>query len=394
MSKKGQQPRDKFGKFAKANPPPSSLATPPVPRKSSRPAQPSSSFVDELSSPDLSGISELPGSFPSSAAASPVRPSSPPLVSSSHQPAPTQTTFPRLPASPQLTPTRQLITTRPITHTVATQTTQPTPPQTTLRLILTKESSIQASPRPVLAQSTATQTNPTPPAPTQSASTQTTPSLFALPAVPSTLSCQLPPSGFSFFRFDPPIPASAPRQRARALSDSQPRSLAPAPPQLSILPPTFPPAPTMSSCILTGPAAMPRATKTPSFDGTTGEPIIEFLADYNEIADGHGLTDQQKVEFILKYIPFSHKDLWKSLKGYATGDWTTFRRELEKLYPDMDAAARYSRQALYNLVSMSARTRMRDEKDVFDYYRRFLAISNPLHSDGQISSDERNSEFF
>jgi hypothetical protein len=110
--------------------------------------------------------------------------------------------------------------------------------------------------------------------------------------------------------------------------------------------------------------------------------------------DGHNLTDQQKVEFVLKYIPPSHKDLWKSLKGYATGDWTTFRGELEKLYPNMDTAARYSRQALYNLVNMSARTRMRDEKDVFNYYQRFLAISNPLHSNGQISSDERNSEFF
>lgn len=37
---------------------------------------------------------------------------------------------------------------------------------------------------------------------------------------------------------------------------------------------------------------------------------------------------------------------------------------------------------------------MRDEKDVFDYYRRFLAISNLLESSNQISSDERNSEFF
>jgi hypothetical protein len=73
MSKKDQQPRNKLGRFAKTNPAPSLLATL-VPRKSSQPAQPSSSFIDELSSPDLSGILELPGSFPSSAAASPVCP--------------------------------------------------------------------------------------------------------------------------------------------------------------------------------------------------------------------------------------------------------------------------------------------------------------------------------
>lgn len=55
----------------------------------------------------------------------------------------------------------------------------------------------------------------------------------------------------------------------------------------------------MSSRLVTGPAAMPRATKTPSFDGMTGEPIADFLIDYGELADGHNLTDQQKVETIL-----------------------------------------------------------------------------------------------
>jgi hypothetical protein len=256
--------------------------------------------------------------------------------------------------------------------------------------IFTKESSIQASPQPIPTLSTFTQTTPIPPASTQSMSTQTAPSLFALPALSSTLSCQPPPFGFPSFSFGPSAPA--PCQRTHALSDSQPQSLAP--PLLPTLPLAFPPAPTMTSRILTGLAAMPHATKMPSFNGATGKPIIDFLIDYNEIMDGHNLTDQQKVEFVLKYIPPSHKDLWKSLKGYATGDWTTFQGELEKLYPDMDAAAQYSRQALYDLVNMLARTRMRDEKDIFDYYRRFLAISNPLHSDRQISSDERNSEFF
>jgi hypothetical protein len=124
----------------------------------------------------------------------------------------------------------------------------------------------------------------------------------------------------------------------------------------------------MTTRLVTGPAAMPHATKTPSFDGMTGEPIADFLIDYSELADGHNLTDQQKVETILQYIPHAQRDLWKSLKGYATGNWTTFQGELEKLYPDVDAATCYSRQALLNLVNLSARTRMHDEKDVFNYY--------------------------
>jgi hypothetical protein len=395
MSKKGQQPRDKLGKF-KANPPPSSLATP-VPRKSSRPVQPSLSLADEPSSPDFSGFSDIPGSFPSSAAASPVRPNSPPLAPLSRQPSLSRTTFPRLPTSPQLTPTRQLITTRPITRIASTQ----TPPQPIIQRAPTRETSTQTTSRPISTQSTTCQTNAatteltsTQTDPSLSAPTQSAPSLLAVPAPASTLPRQPPVFGFPAFNFGPPVPVLAPRQRARALSDSQPRSLAPAPSIPAPLPPTFPPIPAMTARIVTGPAAMPRATKTPSFDGMTGEPIVDFLIDYGELADGHNLTDQQKVETILRYIPPPQRDLWKTLKGYATGDWTTFRRELEKLYPDVDAAMRYSRQALLDLVNLSARTRMRDEKDVFDYYRRFLAISNPLSDSNQISSDECNSEFF
>jgi len=139
---------------------------------------------------------------------------------------------------------------------------------------------------------------------------------------------------------------------------------------------------------------MPQPTKTPFFAGMSDEPIADFLSDYGELADGHRLTDRQKVETVLRYIPYSLKDLWKSLPGYATGNWMTFKRELERLYPDMDAETRYSRQGLTELVNLSARTRMRDEKDVLDYYRRFLAISNPLRTTNLISDDERNAEFF
>ncbi|KAF8274724.1 hypothetical protein EI94DRAFT_1560962, partial [Lactarius quietus] len=130
---------------------------------------------------------------------------------------------------------------------------------------------------------------------------------------------------------------------------------------------------------------MPRANKRPSFAGLPDEPIADFLADFEEQADGYSLTDAQKVEAILKYIPFSLRDFWKTVKGYSTGDWTTFSEELEKLYPDMDAELRYSRQGLIELVNLSARTRMRDERDVLDYYRCFLTINNPLRVASKIS---------
>jgi len=117
-----------------------------------------------------------------------------------------------------------------------------------------------------------------------------------------------------------------------------------------------------------GLAAMPHPTKMPFFAGMSDKPITDFLSNYGELADGYRLTDRQKVEMVLRYIPYSLKDLWKSLPSYTTGNWMIFKRELERLYPDMDAETRYSRQGLTELVNLSARTQMRDEKDVLDYY--------------------------
>jgi hypothetical protein len=138
---------------------------------------------------------------------------------------------------------------------------------------------------------------------------------------------------------------------------------------------------------------MPRATKTPYFAGLPDEPIADFLFEYSELADGHRLTEKQQVETIIQYIPFSLKDLWRSLGGYKTGNWMVFSSELERLYPDMDAETCYTRQGLMDIVNLSARTQMHDEKDVLDYYRHFLAISNPLHTANLILVDKHNAEF-
>ncbi len=150
----------------------------------------------------------------------------------------------------------------------------------------------------------------------------------------------------------------------------------------------------MATYSVIGLAAMPHPTKTPFFTGLSDKPITEFLNDYGELADSHKLTNKQKVETILCYVPHSLRDLWQSLPSFASGNWTVFSAELEKLYPDLDAEMRYSRQGLIDLVNLSARTRMRNEKDVLDYYRRFLAISNPLRAANLISDDERDAGFF
>ena len=90
----------------------------------------------------------------------------------------------------------------------------------------------------------------------------------------------------------------------------------------------------------TGPAAMPgtRSNKAPSFSGKPEERIADFLFDYEGLATGCQLTDKEKVEAILRYVPFPVRELWKTITGYASGDWAAFCATLERLYLDTAAA--------------------------------------------------------
>jgi hypothetical protein len=74
----------------------------------------------------------------------------------------------------------------------------------------------------------------------------------------------------------------------------------------------------------------------PRFSGDVGEILSEFLREYKDLADGNGLTEKQKVETILCYVPHSVQKFWATLPGYTPAKWSRFRAELERFYPDVD----------------------------------------------------------
>ena len=136
------------------------------------------------------------------------------------------------------------------------------------------------------------------------------------------------------------------------------------------------PAPQSSS---TGPAAMPppRTNRVPHFSGQASDPIHDFLCEYEEYADSCSLTERQKAETVIRYIPFSLRDFWKSRNGYAAGNCANLKRELLDIYDDTSAQSRHSEQKLVDFVRQSAKLR-RCNKDVQNYYREFLVLSDPL----------------
>ncbi|KAI0267962.1 hypothetical protein BGY98DRAFT_374765 [Russula aff. rugulosa BPL654] len=145
-----------------------------------------------------------------------------------------------------------------------------------------------------------------------------------------------------------------------------------------------------------GPAAMPsaRSNRAPFFSGQVGDPIGEFLTEYEELADSCGLTNQQKVETIIRYIPLTHRDLWKSLEGYATHHWADFRLGLEDIYAGISAHSRHSKQKLYDFVKYASKTRMNEEEDVQRYYCRFMIFSKPLKDSQRLTDEECNKTFW
>ena len=88
-----------------------------------------------------------------------------------------------------------------------------------------------------------------------------------------------------------------------------------------------------------GPAIMPsrRSHQAPYFSGKFGDPIEDFLVQYEELANCCGLTDREKVRIVTRYIPLSLHYFWMSLDGYKARNWTDLRRELKDAYKDSSA---------------------------------------------------------
>ncbi len=137
-----------------------------------------------------------------------------------------------------------------------------------------------------------------------------------------------------------------------------------------------------------------RSHRAPFFSGHVGDPLDEFLREYDKLATSCNLTAQQKVETVLRYIPHDLWDLWKILEGYPANDWDLFHQSLQCIYEGTSAQSRYSKQKLYDFIHYNSQTRMHNKEDVIQYYRQFLVFCQPLIETCWITDDECNSAFW
>ena len=138
----------------------------------------------------------------------------------------------------------------------------------------------------------------------------------------------------------------------------------------------------------------PRSNDAPYFSNDTINHFADFMHKYEALARANGLTDDEKVEAIFRYIPTNLRKFWKSIDGYDPTDWGVFHTALQAMYPDTSAATRLAKKALQELIHKTSCSRMSEEDDVLDYYRLFLELSNPLTEAHQLSDEDRDTKFF
>ncbi len=118
----------------------------------------------------------------------------------------------------------------------------------------------------------------------------------------------------------------------------------------------------------------PRSEHAPHFSQKSDKALKKALKEYEALADSCRLTDQQKVEMIIHYVPPFRCKLWKSLGGYASGNWPQYRHSLEKY----SYAGTCGLRELLDFVKHSSKTRASREEDVHQYYQEFVALSKTL----------------
>jgi len=154
---------------------------------------------------------------------------------------------------------------------------------------------------------------------------------------------------FEILQLPPRMPPPATGQ---SLLHTCARLAGPSPP----LPPIPQPPAAMARASAQGIATMPspQDKTVPYFSSKVDIKIEDFLKEYEELANRCGLSEQQKVETVIRYINTTQRHIWMSLSGFVCHDWDDLCRELCKEYISPTAQGWFSKQKLVELTNRSA----------------------------------------
>jgi hypothetical protein len=137
----------------------------------------------------------------------------------------------------------------------------------------------------------------------------------------------------------------------------------------------------------------PRLDHAPYFSGRR-DMFKDFLAKFEDLTYDCRLTNPERVDTIIHYVDLSTRELCKTLHGYYSCDWTSFRHSLLNTFGCFIPRHEIDRQKLHNFIKDSSRTRMACEEDVLQYHKVFIHYTDPLIHSRHLTESECDVEFW
>ena len=117
----------------------------------------------------------------------------------------------------------------------------------------------------------------------------------------------------------------------------------------------------------------PGSRHVPEFDSQNPEELKEFLEEFEELAERHGLTTKEKTKMVVKYVDKETKKFWKRLEGFGD-DYMILKRKIMGAYSKTLLEDKPTVAELVKLIKKSAKGSIADEEDLDTYYRKFWIV--------------------
>ncbi|KAG2346997.1 hypothetical protein BDR05DRAFT_859802, partial [Suillus weaverae] len=127
--------------------------------------------------------------------------------------------------------------------------------------------------------------------------------------------------------------------------------------------------------------------RAPKFDGKVSS-LLEFLNQYEVLADDGGLQGQDCIKQLLRYLPSDERELWSGLTEAKTSDFDTFVAEVKVMYPGCEGDRCYTFSDLQAITRKYTSMPMPSVEELSTYYRTFCKVMQPLLASNCIGTAE------
>ncbi|KAG2343179.1 hypothetical protein BDR05DRAFT_860474, partial [Suillus weaverae] len=126
----------------------------------------------------------------------------------------------------------------------------------------------------------------------------------------------------------------------------------------------------------------------PKFDSKASS-LLEFLDQYEVLADDRGLQGQDCIKQLLCYLPSDERELWSGLTEAKTSDFDMFVAEVKVMYLGCEGNRCYALSDLQAIARKYVSMPMPLVEELSAYYRAFHKVMQPLLASNHIGMAKR-----